>query len=401
VGSLDIGIAGCGIAGLAAALLLARDGHRVTIYERFETPRPVGSGLLIQPTGLAVLEQLGLARDIVSRGAPVRRLFGEDANGERVLDTRYEDLGIAGAFAVGIHRAALFDVLFAATEATGIPLEPGRVVVGTADAASGVRLAFADGSVSPAHDLAVDCLGTASPLAPSNHGWLPFGALWTNLASSADDPFSPDLLEQRYDRAARMVGVFPTGKGQLAFFWSLKAADYARWRATGLAAWREEVAALWPACHGVVERIADPAQMTFARYAHRQVRRPAKRRVVHIGDAWHAASPQLGQGANMALLDAWALAKALREGDDLANGLAAFVDFRRRHVALYQRLAWLFTPLYQSDALLPAILRDVFLAPLSRVGFGPPMQARLVAGLAGNPLGRLGLAVPNYGALVG
>ena len=39
---LDIGIAGCGVAGLAADLLLARDGHRVTLYERFDSPRPVG-----------------------------------------------------------------------------------------------------------------------------------------------------------------------------------------------------------------------------------------------------------------------------------------------------------------------------------------------------------------------
>ena len=401
MGRLDIGVAGCGIAGLAAALLLARDGHRVTIYERFERPKPLGSGLLIQPTGLAVLERLGLAREIVARGARIARLFGEDANGERVLDTRYEDLGIEGAFAVGIHRAALFDVLFAATRAAAIPLNPAHEVVAAAEEPSGVRLALANGKVSATHDIVVDCLGAASPLGRAEAGWLAFGALWANVALSQDDPFTANLLEQRYDRAARMVGIFPTGERQVAFFWSLKAASYERWCAAGLAPWRAEVAALWPACEGLLERITDPAQMTFARYAHRLARRPAQGRVVHIGDAWHAASPQLGQGANMALLDAWALAKALREADDLPGGLAAFVDLRRRHVALYQRLAWLFTPLYQSDALLPAVLRDIFLAPLSRVGFGPRMQARLVAGLAGNPLAPLGLALPDYGALAG
>jgi len=41
--ALDIAICGCGPAGLAAALLLHRQGHRVRIFERFETPRPVGS----------------------------------------------------------------------------------------------------------------------------------------------------------------------------------------------------------------------------------------------------------------------------------------------------------------------------------------------------------------------
>jgi 2-polyprenyl-6-methoxyphenol hydroxylase-like FAD-dependent oxidoreductase len=400
VGRLDIGIAGCGIAGLAAALLLARDGHRVAIYERFERPKPLGSGLLIQPTGLAVLDRLGLANEIVAKGAPVRGLFGEDCNGERVLDTRYGDLGIAGAFAVGIHRAALFESLFGAVEAAGIPLHAAHEVVSSVDGPSGIGLTF-NNADSAAHDLVIDCLGCASPLAPANGGWLPFGALWTNVPVHDGDPFDPNLLEQRYDRAGRMVGVFPVGGGQVALFWSLKAAQLDRWRKTGLAAWKAEVAELWPACECLLGRIADPTEMTFARYAHRLIRRPATGRLVHIGDAWHAASPQLGQGANMALLDAWALAKALRERDDLAEALAAFTAYRRRHVSLYQRLAWLFTPLYQSDALWPAVLRDIFLAPLARFGFGPRMQARLVAGLAGKPLAPLGLALPDFSALGG
>lgn len=47
--NLDIAIAGAGPAGLAAALYLKRAGHRVTIFERFDEPKPVGSGLILQP----------------------------------------------------------------------------------------------------------------------------------------------------------------------------------------------------------------------------------------------------------------------------------------------------------------------------------------------------------------
>ncbi|NEU34098.1 NAD(P)-binding protein, partial [bacterium LRH843] len=71
---IDIAIAGCGPAGLASALLLHRDGHRVTVFERFDTPRPIGSGLMIQPTGLAVLRELGLERELTAHGAPIARL---------------------------------------------------------------------------------------------------------------------------------------------------------------------------------------------------------------------------------------------------------------------------------------------------------------------------------------
>ena len=59
--ALSVGIAGAGPAGLAAALFLARDGHHVTLYDQFEAPRALGSGLILQPTGLAVLRELGLA----------------------------------------------------------------------------------------------------------------------------------------------------------------------------------------------------------------------------------------------------------------------------------------------------------------------------------------------------
>jgi hypothetical protein len=97
--------------------------------------------------------------------------------------------------------------------------------------------------------------------------------VWTNVAVYDGDPFEHDLLEQRYDRAARMAGVLPTGGGQVALFWSLKATARESWRNAGLAAWKPEVAALWPACECLLGQIADPAQLTFARYAHRLTRR--------------------------------------------------------------------------------------------------------------------------------
>ncbi|MCP5072369.1 MAG: NAD(P)-binding protein [Rhodobacteraceae bacterium] len=51
----QIGIAGCGIGGLAAAGFLAHQGYDVTVYDQFDAPAPVGSGLVFQPVGLAVI----------------------------------------------------------------------------------------------------------------------------------------------------------------------------------------------------------------------------------------------------------------------------------------------------------------------------------------------------------
>ena len=199
-----------------------------------------------------------------------------------------------------------------------------------------------------------------------------------------------------------MAGVLPTGprrgtgRAELALFWSLRADAVDGWRQGGLGAWKANVLALWPECARLLEQVDDPAMLTFARYAHRTQRCPAAPRLIHIGDAWHSTSPQLGQGANMALLDAWALAQALAADAPLEARLATAVALRGAHVRLYQWLTALFTPAYQSDSLWPALIRDVILAPLSRVPPGPRVQAELVSGLAGRPLGPLGLAMPEF-----
>ncbi|OJW60086.1 MAG: glutamate synthase, partial [Sphingomonadales bacterium 63-6] len=396
---LDIGIAGCGIAGLASALLLHRQGHRVTLYERFDQPRPLGSGLMIQPTGLAVLDRLGLAGRILRDGAPVARLLGRNAQGRVVLDARYEDLSRHGAFGIGIHRASLFVALYEAVQAEGIAIRTGCEVTGSAMGDRGRMIAFADGRASPQHDLIVDTLGLHTTLAAPTGKWLDYGALWTTLDWPVDSAFDPVLLEQRYRAARQMVGVLPTGHGRLALFWSLRADALEQWQAAGLAAWKDEVLRLWPECERLLGQIAEPGQLTFARYAHRTLPRPVDERLVHIGDAWHSASPQLGQGANMALLDAWALATALGEETtgserELQARLERAIALRRGHVKLYQWLTALFTPLYQSDGAFPALLRDRLLAPLSRVGPGGAIQALLVGGLVGGPLRQLGLDMP-------
>ena len=394
---LDIAVAGCGTAGLAAALLLARGGHRVTLYERFEAPRPVGSGLIVQPTGLAVLRALGLAEGVVAAGARIERLFGTaEPSGRIVLDVRYHWLRAPYAVGIGIHRAALFGLLHNAVLAEGIRIETGRTVAGSTIAPDGRRsLRFGDGLASPPHDLVVDALGTASPLAPATGRRLAYGALWASLDWT--DGFDGAALEQRYVRASTMTGVLPIGRApgreraQAAFFWLLRADRLAAWRQRGLDAWKAQVRALWPATSPLLDQIADPDQLTFACYAHRTLARPAEPALIHIGDSWHAASPQLGQGANMALLDAWALAKALGEETSLQAALARAVALRRGHVRLYQALSALFTPAYQSDSRVLPFIRDHIVPPFGKMWPATRIQAAMVAGTFGRPLQRLGL----------
>ena len=402
----DIAIAGCGPAGLATALLLHREGHSVTLFDRFDAPRPVGSGLMIQPTGLAVLRRLGLADALLEHGARVDRLYGEaGSSGRVVLDVRYSALGRSAGFGVGVHRATLFALLHDAVRSEGIAIETGCAVAASELLADGRRrLLLEDGRGVGPFDLVVDALGTRTPLAPDCGRELAYGALWGTLDWPAGSGFDPAALAQRYRRASVMVGVLPIGhlpdgaRRQAAFFWSLRADRLGEWHAAGLNAWKADVADLWPATRPLLDQISTPDQLTFARYAHRTLRAPAEPGMIHIGDAWHSASPQLGQGANMALLDAYALALALREVEDVPSALTRAVAMRRRHVRLYQALTALFTPVYQSDSHLLPFARDRLVGPLSRLWPITRIQASMVSGLIGNPLARLDLLPPMANA---
>ncbi len=397
--ALDIAIAGCGPAGLATALLLHREGHRITIFERFAAPKPVGSGLMIQPTGLAVLDALGVGDDIRRNGARVERLFGQTgASGRTVLDVRYAALGRRAGHGIGIHRASLFGILYDAARAAGISIATGRAVCETSFRQDRRDLGFDNGDRSQPFDLVVDALGTRTPLAPPTGRSLTYGALWTNLDWPEGSRFDDAALEQRYRRASTMAGVLPIGMPpgqharQAAFFWSLRADQFESWRKAGLESWKADVRALWPDTAPLLDQIHHAEQMTFAHYAHRTLSRPAEPALIHIGDAWHSASPQLGQGANMALLDAWALAAGLRGAIDVQTGLERAIAMRRRHVRLYQWLSAMFTPVYQSDSRVLPMLRDGLVGPLSAVWPATWIQAAMVSGLIGNPLRSLGLS---------
>ena len=394
--SLDVAICGCGPAGLAAALLLHRDGHRVRIFERFESPRPVGSGLILQPTGLGVLAELGLCEQTLAVGARIDRLFGRVAPSNRVvLDVRYAALG-RGWHGVAVQRTALFDLLHRAASRAGIEIVPGIEVAAVERRGDQSIPSDMHGRPLGSFDLVVDALGARSALAATRvqRRVLPYGALWANIPWPQSGAFDAHALEQRYFRASRMAGILPIGSSSpseprlAAFFWSLRRDQFPAWRTQPIADWKRAVAQLWPEAEPVISSVTDHEQLVFAQYDHFTMRTPCADGLVHIGDAGRSTSPQLGQGANMALLDALALSRALHSGGTLLQRLMHYKRLRFWHVRLFQAASAMFTPFYQSDSRVLPWVRDWLAAPVSRLPIGDRVLARLVAGMTVAPLGR-------------
>ena len=224
---------------------------------------------------------------------------------------------------------------------------------------------------------------------------LRFGALWGTVPW-VDVGFDRSALQQRYEQAAVMIGVLPIGRQRLggpplaAFFWSLKVGDYETLKARGIEAWKDRLHRLWPETAPHLAAIESFDDLSLARYAHHTMPTPVGEGIVFVGDSAHATSPQLGQGANMALLDARALALAL-ECESIEAALDRYVGLRRWHVRLYQALSYAFTPFYQSDSIVLPLLRDFMVAFVARVPPAPRFLAAMVAGSLLSPVRRLEL----------
>lgn len=372
-------VLGAGVGGLAVATLLARQGWKVDLFEAAPVLRAQGSGFVLQPGGQAVLDRIGVWDGIGRRGAPVRRIWGVDtADGRAAIDLRVTPARLHG---VAVERGGVIAALAAAAQDAGVALHLGAKATGWADG----HVLWEDGPSSERWDACVDATG-AGGCSPLHAPLLPYGAFWATVPwVDGVEGVPPDQLTQRYHSTTAMAGILPLGtdlqgRQVAAFFWSVRLADVARVQAGGFEAWKAGCIALWPTVEPFLAALSGWDDLRLARYSHGRLAQPHAPGLARIGDAAHRTSPQLGQGANMALLDAWALAQAVREAPTWDAACARMQRARALHTWTYHLLSGAFTPQYQSDRTGLAFWRNRVFAPLGRLPLGPWLLTRLTAG---------------------
>jgi len=388
---LKIAIIGCGTAGPAAAILLKRQGHDITVFERAPECRAVGAGFLLQPSGMGVLREIGILDGILAHAARVECLHVLDATGKTLLNLHYRELG-EGMFGAGLHRPVLLHHLIREMAAAGVDLRWGHEISGIRRENSGWRLTVADGREIGGYDFIILADGARSKLRQQirsggvDRGY-PWGAHW--FIGENHGVFPENELYQVVDGTRKLGGFLATGRdldgGEplVSLFWSIRLADDAAWRQRPLDEWKSEILGLCPKASRLLDQIKDWDQVLTARYGDVRMCRWHDEGIVVLGDAGHAMSPQLGQGVNLALADAACLARCMAR-HPLEKALRRYQ--RRRWAALrYYQLAtrWL-TPWFQSEYEWLSPIRRMFFAIAGRIPIARRMMTRTMAGLIGH-----------------
>ncbi|QBQ17306.1 FAD-dependent oxidoreductase [Acinetobacter haemolyticus] len=402
-------IIGAGTAGLATAILLAREGHRVTIFEQVDQLSPVGAGLLLQPAGLAVFEHLGILDQALKLGAKVIGLEGQLADKRLLVNSHYHQAE-AHRFGLGIHRATLCHVLTEklAEYSSQVTWRMSHCIEKIQEQQNEVRVLglFKQHRFDDCFDAVLIANGARSQLRPK--AWVkidqpyPWGAAWTIVPECLS--LNPEILHQFYDRAKIMMGILPTGAVPTApqqrlssVFWSLPTSQLQSFLKDESAKqqWLRQVEELWPEVaewlKQLVSKEQNQPQWLSAQYRDVVMSQFGQGRIGVIGDAAHAMSPQLGQGANMALLDAWAFSQSLQTAKknqqiDWSILWQHYHLQRSSSTQFYQFLSRLLTPLYQSDHWWAGGLRDLIFPWMYQIPYFRKEMAITISGLKTGPL---------------
>ena len=330
----SIAIIGGGIAGLAAAIAVARHGARVVVFEQAAAISEVGAGLQISPNGLRVLDALGLAPGLAPDGA-VRARAVSLRDYRRGAEVVRLDLGhlAAGQEYHFVHRADLIGLLLEAARRHGAEIRPARRVVRIATDGKGARVEFETGAPCTA-DLVIAADGVRSiargalnETAPARFtGQVAWRAVVRN---SCDHP--PEA--RVHMGPGRHLVSYPLRGGTLVNLVAVE--ERAQWTAEG---WEhtDDAAHLRAAFDGFGGDVAHLLAQVSAPGLWGLFRHPVATRwhgdgLVLMGDAAHPTLPFLAQGANMALEDAWVLADCLSRAPNPA-AFARYQALRRPRV---------------------------------------------------------------------
>jgi 2-polyprenyl-6-methoxyphenol hydroxylase-like FAD-dependent oxidoreductase len=313
-------VVGGGIAGLSAAIALRKTGHEGVVLEQALRVDPVGAGITLFANAMRALDRLGVGEVVAARGAAATRSAILRSDGREL--TRVPSDLLEGTIA--LHRAELQAELAAASGDLRLGVEVAAVEQGE----DGVVARSTDGREERG-DLLVGADGLSSVVRRAIADVPIRYADYTAWRGVSSVPVEDGRLTESWGVGERF-GLVDIGRGRTYWFATKNAPEgepdepggrkeEIRRRFSG---WHEPIAA-------VVEAADESAILRNDVYYLAPLPRWSDGRVVVVGDAAHATTPGVGQGAAQAIEDAVVLADRLAGRDDISAALAEYEAIRR------------------------------------------------------------------------
>ncbi|GAB3541304.1 FAD-dependent monooxygenase [Pontibacter brevis] len=358
-------IIGGGIGGLCAAIALQKAGIEAVVYEAAPELRPVGAGVGLAANAMQGLARLGVHDAVVARGKQLTALVMFDENGNVIsnLDTRplSRKYGISNFV---IHRADLHEVL-------QNHLKPGSLILGKRCAdihqlADQVQVSFSDGTQSTA-ELVVAADGINSvvrrQLLPQSRPRYAGYTCWRAVIQNPGVEINTMISAETWAPQGR-VGIAPLQDNSIYWYACINALE------------RDErmqqmtpgdLAAHFAGVNPPIEAVlagTKPEQLIWNDIADiKPLDKFVFGRVVLLGDAAHATTPNMGQGACQAIEDAVVLGQCLKQQTKLAGALVLYEKRRIARTAKVVRLSRLLGQVAQwQQPLLGSIRNGLFRA---------------------------------------
>jgi 2-polyprenyl-6-methoxyphenol hydroxylase-like FAD-dependent oxidoreductase len=368
----DVLIVGAGPVGLATAAALAGAGVDVTVVDRAATAAHTSRAAVVHAHTLEVLDRIGAAAPLVAAGIPAPRFTIRDRD-RTLVPIAFDGLPTRYPYALMVPQSTTEAVLHDRLVAAGGRVRRGVEAVGL----TGGTVTFADGaSITARYVVAADGMhSTIRRLAGIGFGGPSSGGESFALADVKVDGGPPRDEVVLYFSGAGMLVWAPLPDGTVRLVAAVDDAPEQPDATYVQSLLDQRGPARSPA------RVADVVWGSRFRVHHRVADTFRAGAVLLAGDAGHVHSPAGGQGMNLGLKDALALAdaltEALRSGSETA--LDRYADERRPAAQAVVGFASQLTRL----ATVPAPLRPVRNLLLSTLARVPAFRRRLAYRLSG------------------
>ncbi|MYR62016.1 FAD-dependent oxidoreductase [Streptomyces sp. SID625] len=338
---LHVLIHGGGIGGLTLATALARRGHTVEVVEVRHELDALGVGIIQPSNALHAMDEIGVLDDCLRAGFEWEVLTIADPTGTTLAEIPQPRMGDTPSNN-GIPRPALARVLGAAATAAGATIRFTATITELTDDGAGVDVTLSDGS-SGRWDLVVGFDGIGSPLRSRLYGDR-YTPQYTGFANwRVTVPRLPEVRGVVMGVAGQEAKALLTPiTDELMYLGAVfaEAEDFRPDPERALEQLRERLAAFSGPVAQALASVTDPAGVVYSRISQVTVEEAWHvGRVVLAGDAAHASTPHLAQGAAMAVEDAVVLAHALDAQADVPGALKAWEERRRPRAMWVQALS--------------------------------------------------------------